>query len=1544
MDDLVQYILEQVSFNGNLGCSFDRLWEFVHNYFASQHQEQQLDQNYKNYLWSLLQKCEDLVIEVTTKDTSGESKVENQHKNDVSLQELSILYQGTPVIFTTEDRQWRTLTGHERNSQEIPDMVFACLSAISRSREKGITLIDLYREVNQDKRSAPQRCKELAKKGLVRAFPVLAHKTRTTQYVHCRFLEENALYRAQQRDFGGQSRALDLHSVRLGISELLARSTNKILKVRDCCHLLNMSVTQTDKWTQRRFYVQVLLMADAGYIRRIRVPGKTTGTLILCMQLLKEYKETDASMLRKDRRLTEHVDDVENIPPDMADDEDGFQAKDETEDLDLDKTQENLQDPEITLPCLCRDTLLELQIYGAISQHSVVGVTGPELRRQLVGNHWTRPFDEQMKRVAPSPLVATQPGQYSSFAVSPPFEEVIGKVRQYRYLTRRAAWDSFGELDANCIPVSSADGKFPDIEVQEISSHVPPQPPANAIEKKRGRRPKASISEEQALVAPIKKRGRPRKIPESMQPLTIDLTGAQDQVTPAKKRGAQMHNDTPSSSTTANTTRKRRTQPGSRTPKESTTQIVGLEDVDTSSGLPVINADSAASPQAHDCQPTNDDRRLSPIEELIRLSNSVSPIPEGSHSFSVPAKRPLEILGTTTEYKKMKLPSITAPNGIEISTSRELPWHNPGVSPELQTQDASQTCKTYSSIALPVAVRAEQEHVSPTLSEAIPGQRNDATREFSMARRMASRKNITNTTSERRKVLLLELIKAKGGLAVLDVEFVEEYDRRAFAASGISQKADKKTLFRALTDLKDGGHVHWTVRAIPSHTGRSSVRKDLFFLTSIDPNGTKISDFVEEIKMKESRRANYGVSHKSIEIVPRPEMDIIPTAAQCLSTSSGLGPLKLSSDEMKQLRVRLAEKASKDDASKTDTWYKGKQRLVSHQEELAARKSQKRKPNTSDASLKVGMTRDDLLPTGMLGATAIRPMLRKGNRKGAKIHSRLLELTPAREHTSQATSITTSRPPVVEEHVASLPSRESELSAPVAKEVSESTSEEESQSKLPNSKAKRTLKKSISKRADRFEEEVSAKRQDELTQEASVFRRRHMAHSEEDDDTIIRAATLSMLFFSKSDLQPKIDWQIVTAAMPDQDEDSLKRRYAVIRSRSKHKSIQDFINSCTFAQFYNEAVSKNDLEPVPRAPISPGGTIVQIQPYINFSRQWDPARLVSLIDPFLPKTIDEFHNNYTITSSKSLTAWQDGYHSATSSARKLAISTANAFVVRNEPRSEPITSQADHITAGIKSLLLTPEVEYDAAKGELALLKYGTEEQIAQVVSKMMDTGLVVTTKGEGRRIPGRNYQLADRFFQRLKGTLPRSIMSDASAFDNQLSQECIGDRRVPYPHVAADGTAAATLELVLRGNVLLQQGEKHWGARGLVNAYAVRSIDSTVLDFELFLVRGPRQWSADKKSCVPEVSPKSAFWIDINGKIMEKVYSWTITMIFGHIIKRGRLSAEELLRLCAPALTIHELQFCLNDLTKGGHLILVDGLHDVSDHYYHAVTQTCTS
>ncbi|KAI2643190.1 hypothetical protein GGS21DRAFT_495134 [Xylaria nigripes] len=95
-----------------------------------------------------------------------------------------------PRIHVSEERQWRTITGHGPDLKRVPLFEWRALVDIASVKKKGILQGDLVRLTGQDKRSLPTRTDALARKGYVIKQPVVLRGGKSSKLWLAQFWED----------------------------------------------------------------------------------------------------------------------------------------------------------------------------------------------------------------------------------------------------------------------------------------------------------------------------------------------------------------------------------------------------------------------------------------------------------------------------------------------------------------------------------------------------------------------------------------------------------------------------------------------------------------------------------------------------------------------------------------------------------------------------------------------------------------------------------------------------------------------------------------------------------------------------------------------------------------------------------------------------------------------------------------------------------------------------------------------------------------------------------------------------------------------------------------------------------------------------------------------------------------------------------------------------------------------------------------------------------------------------------------------------------
>ncbi|KAJ3091834.1 hypothetical protein HK102_013216 [Quaeritorhiza haematococci] len=156
------------------------------------------------------------------------------------------------------------------------------------------------------------------------------------------------------------------------------------------------------------------------------------------------------------------------------------------------------------------------------------------------------------------------------------------------------------------------------------------------------------------------------------------------------------------------------------------------------------------------------------------------------------------------------------------------------------------------------------------------------------------------------------------------------------------------------------------------------------------------------------------------------------------------------------------------------------------------------------------------------------------------------------------------------------------------------------------------------------------------------------------------------------------------------------------------------------------------------------------------------------------------------------------------------------------------------VKAVIKMILMTPEKDYDPTHAFWILNKF-PQMTIVNALKEMNDQGTIVKIKGKpDRRVPGRAYQLSDKFLSTIRGSLPNRLIPQAITYvermEKTIKEQNEGDE-LTFSPLANNGTMAVLLDLIAGGKISASAKFDE----NLVSRPISRSdIDDTRLDCEI--------------------------------------------------------------------------------------------------------------
>ncbi|KAI1821555.1 hypothetical protein F4861DRAFT_451821 [Xylaria intraflava] len=129
------------------------------------------------------------IVESSEKPSSTNAKSHARPKSTLSTTAREKIPAVRPRLHVSEERQWRTITGHGPDLKRVPLFEWRALVDIASVKEKGILQGDLVRLTGQDKRSLPTRTDALARKGYVIKQPIVLRGGKSSKLWLAQFSE-----------------------------------------------------------------------------------------------------------------------------------------------------------------------------------------------------------------------------------------------------------------------------------------------------------------------------------------------------------------------------------------------------------------------------------------------------------------------------------------------------------------------------------------------------------------------------------------------------------------------------------------------------------------------------------------------------------------------------------------------------------------------------------------------------------------------------------------------------------------------------------------------------------------------------------------------------------------------------------------------------------------------------------------------------------------------------------------------------------------------------------------------------------------------------------------------------------------------------------------------------------------------------------------------------------------------------------------------------------------------------------------------------------
>ncbi|EEB07714.2 transcription factor tfiiic complex b box binding subunit sfc3 [Schizosaccharomyces japonicus yFS275] len=499
MDLLVRHCSEEIALDGTSGCHVDRLWFFAERFYAKQGIVQNIDEDFKAFLWPFILRQDGIEVWIQHPKTTAASLITDITENYRAITEDE---KRQLVLRASEDRQWLTLTYKTKEDSKVQPLAFELLSCISKHREEGVDRIQLCKEAGQEARSVYGRIQALEDAGLISKIAIHKNKNLTALLVLKRFENENKTLRDTVAQVSGKP-IYNTEKIRKDICDIVGSQKNGICRHVDACRLVNLS---NNKWERKYFARQVRNLYRDGYVKKCLSQSRNSDRSVRCIQFIRSYIPHSSNV--PESQISD--DDLEG-EDDVEEDESLFDTKSE---IDASTIQDVTELPQ-WMPMWIRFQSVEYQCYRTIRDQGTRGALTLHLLNTLTGENYVKPLSKMLEALVDN--VAYVPPHLSHLAIVRA-EDKTRKSRQYRYFTWSSQADrllqdglSLESVSASVPMVNESAGELPPVDHTQFINPIV----ASAMGQSS---PMFSLMSPDGMGSVRRKRGRPRKNTQPMLP------------------------------------------------------------------------------------------------------------------------------------------------------------------------------------------------------------------------------------------------------------------------------------------------------------------------------------------------------------------------------------------------------------------------------------------------------------------------------------------------------------------------------------------------------------------------------------------------------------------------------------------------------------------------------------------------------------------------------------------------------------------------------------------------------------------------------------------------------------------------------------------------------------------------------------------------------------------------------------------------------------------------------------------------------------------
>jgi transcription factor C subunit 3 len=403
-DAVVDFVLEQLAYEGTSGTSWDRLWVIVGEKYP-------LDELYKSMIYSWIRDN----ANIEHLDASGKKLI---------YAPVSCHAAKDVLVKVTDEYAWIALTGAPQKNNSVPNSSFQLLSAIAQTRSEGIDSLALIQVTKQDNRSLTSRIKKISH--LIKKVQITKNGRLLQLFILLKMFDEDKL-----KGLSVPSRNNEL-AIQIGeLKEKIVKATKEarsgLRQVLDLRRELEMDKTPK---LCTVFRSSVNYLEATGHIAKVLVVSPVSPTnKIRAIKFLKDYTTNDDNI-----DLEEEEDEEIPFNNDLVDDQ--LKEMDEEEGSAPLKNMVDLQVVDsiantTELPGFNRFYPFQNQLFEIANNRGTAGVAAPELLDLMFGRQCSRLFSKLVEYYTSGKFIA----HIANYGIVRHYD-FKGRSKFYRYLSR----------------------------------------------------------------------------------------------------------------------------------------------------------------------------------------------------------------------------------------------------------------------------------------------------------------------------------------------------------------------------------------------------------------------------------------------------------------------------------------------------------------------------------------------------------------------------------------------------------------------------------------------------------------------------------------------------------------------------------------------------------------------------------------------------------------------------------------------------------------------------------------------------------------------------------------------------------------------------------------------------------------------------------------------------------------------------------------------------------------------------------------------------